>query len=83
MPEEHEGAQALKEIEALLLEEEVRGIPELKDICAQYRKIKPKVDKALDFVEFIPIYGAQVALTIRFLAKVAEFGCSYLDAKAS
>ena len=76
MSTEQEGLEALNQIESTLQEqEEVRGLPDLGQICAQYRNIKPLVEKALGLVEIIPIYGSKISLAIRFLTKVADLAC--------
>ena len=76
MPTEQEGLEALNQIESTLqAQEEVRGLPDLGQLCAQYRNIKPSVEKALGLVEIIPIYGSKISLAIRFLLKVADVAC--------
>jgi hypothetical protein len=76
MPTEQEALEALNQIESTLQEQEaVRGIPDLGQLCEQYRNIKPLVEKALWLVEIIPIYGSKVAMAIRFLTKVADLAC--------
>jgi hypothetical protein len=76
MPTEQEGLEALNQIESTLQEQEaVRGIPDLGQLCEQYRNIKPLVEKALGLIDLIPIYGSKVSLAIRFLTKVADLAC--------
>ena len=76
MPTEQEGLEALNQIESTLQEQEaVRGIPDLGQLCEQYRSIKPLVEKALGLIELIPIYGSKVSMAIRFLTKVADLAC--------
>jgi hypothetical protein len=75
MSTEQEGLDALNQIVSTLEEEQVRGIPSLADVCYQYRRVKPVVDKALGLVELIPVYGFKIAITIRFLSKVADLAC--------
>ena len=48
MPTEQEGLEALNQIERTLQEQEtVRGIPDLGQVCEQYRTVKPLVEKSL------------------------------------
>lgn len=75
MPAEQEGLEALNQIESTLQQEAVRGMPSLSDLCNQYQKIKPMMEKALGFIEIIPIYGGKIAFAIRFLTKVADLAC--------
>ena len=75
MGAEQEGLEALNQIVSSLEEEQVRGIPTLADVCGQYRRVRPVVDKALGLVELIPVYGLKIAITIRFLCKVADLAC--------
>ena len=76
MPTEQEGLEALMQIESTLQEQEmVRGIPDLGQMCEQYRTVKPLVEKALGLIEFIPIYGSKISIAIRFLTKVADLAC--------
>ena len=76
MPTEQEGLEALNQIESTLQEQEtVRGLPDLGQLCEQYRSLKPLVEKALGLIEIIPIYGSKVAIAIRFLTKVADLAC--------
>jgi hypothetical protein len=73
---EQEGLEALNQIETVLQEQEdVRGIPNLAQVCEQYRNVRPLVDKSLWLIELIPIYGSKIAGTIRFLTKVADMAC--------
>ena len=76
MATEQEGLEALNQIESLLQEPgAVRGIPNLGQVCQQYRDVRPLVDKSLWLIELIPIYGSKIAGTIRFLTKVADMAC--------
>jgi hypothetical protein len=76
VPTEQEGLEALNQIERTLQEQEaVRGIPDLSQVCEQYRTVKPLVEKALGFIELIPLYGSKISLAIRFLTKVADLAC--------
>jgi hypothetical protein len=76
MATEQEGLEALNQIESVLQEQEtVRGIPDLAQVCEQYRNVRPLVDKSLWLIELIPVYGSKVATTIRFLTKVADLAC--------
>jgi hypothetical protein len=76
MATEQEGLEALNQIESVLQEQEtVRGIPSLDQMCAQYRDVRPLVDKSLWLIELIPVYGSKIAGTIRFLTKVADLAC--------
>jgi hypothetical protein len=77
MATEQEGLEALNQIDSLLQEQEeaVRGIPNLAQVCEQYRDIRPLVDKSLWLIELIPVYGSKIAGTIRFLTKVADLAC--------
>ena len=81
MPKEHEGLEALNQIESTLQEEAVRGIPSLSDLCQQYKKVKPMVEKALGLIEIIPIYGTKIAVAMRFLMKVADVACPATQGK--
>jgi hypothetical protein len=76
MATEQEGLEALNQIESVLQEQEtVRGIPNLAQMCEQYRTVRPLVDKSLWLIELIPVYGSKIAGTIRFLTKVADLAC--------
>jgi hypothetical protein len=76
VPTEQEGLEALNQIESILQEQEaVRGLPDLGQLCAQYRHVKPLVERALGLVEIIPIYGGKIAVAIGFLTKVADLAC--------
>jgi hypothetical protein len=76
MATEQEGLEALNQIERTLQEQEtVRGMPDLGQLCEQYRNVKPLVGKALGLIELIPIYGSKISMTIRFLTKVADLAC--------
>jgi len=76
MATEQEGLEALNQIEAVLQEQEaVRGIPNIAQVCEQYRNVRPLVGKSLWLIELIPIYGSKIAGTIRFLTKVADMAC--------
>ena len=82
MPTEQEGLEALTQIENTLQEQEmVRAIPDLDQLCEQYRTVKPLVEKALGFIELIPIYGSKISTAIRFLTKVADLACPTTSAK--
>jgi hypothetical protein len=76
MATEQEGLEALNQIESALKEQEtVRGIPDLGQVCEQYRNVRPLVEKSLWLIEIIPVYGSKIAGTIRFLTKVADLAC--------
>jgi hypothetical protein len=76
MATEQEGLEALNQIESALQEQEaVRGIPDLGQVCEQYRNVRPLVEKSLWLIEIIPVYGSKIAGTIRFLTKVADLAC--------
>ena len=76
MTTEQEGLEALNQIETVLQEQEtVRGIPNLAEVCEQYRNVRPLVDKSLWLIELIPVYGGKIGATIRFLTKVADLDC--------
>ena len=76
MPTEQEGLEALTQIESALQEQEmVRGLPDLGQLCEQYRTVKPLVEKALGLIGIIPIYGSKISTAIRFLMKVADLAC--------
>jgi hypothetical protein len=79
---DQEGLEALNQIERTLQQQEaVRGLPNLSQICEQYRTIKPLVEKALGLIELIPIYGRKISLAIRFLTKVADMACPAASAE--
>jgi hypothetical protein len=78
MATEQEGLEALNQIESILQPQErgaVRGIPNLTQVCEQYRDVRPLVEKSLWLIELIPVYGGKIAGTIRFLTKVADLAC--------
>ena len=45
------------------------------DVCAQYKKIKPILEKALPFIRFIPKWGKQVAGAIEMVLGIADKFC--------
>jgi hypothetical protein len=76
MATEQEGLEALNQIDSVLQEQEtVRSIPNLAQVCEQYRNVRPLVERSLWLIEVIPIYGSKIAGTIRFLTKVADLAC--------
>jgi len=76
MATEQEGLEALNQIESALREQEtVRGIPDLGQVCEQYRNVRPLDEKSLWLIEIIPVYGSKIAGTLRFLTKVADLAC--------
>jgi hypothetical protein len=76
MATEQEGFEALNQIESVLQEQEaVRGIPNLAQVCEQYRNVRPLVDKSLGLIDLIPVSGSKIGGTIRFLTKVAYLAC--------
>lgn len=76
MATEQEGLEALNQIDSVLQEQEaVRAIPNLAQVCEQYRTVRPLVEKSLWLIELIPVYGSKIGNTIRFLTKVADMAC--------
>jgi len=75
MPTEQEALEALSQIERTLQVETVRGMPDRAELCQQYKKVKPLVEKALGLIELIPVYGTKIAVATRFLMKVADLAC--------
>ena len=45
------------------------------DVCAEYKKIKGVLQKALPFIRFIPKFGKQVADAIELLMSIADNFC--------
>jgi hypothetical protein len=82
MATEQEGLEALNQIDRALQEQEtVRGIPDLAQVCEQYRNMRPLVDKSLWLIDLIPVYGSKIGGTIRFLTKVADLACPAASAQ--
>lgn len=46
------------------------------DVCAEYKKIKPILEKALPFIRFIPKWGKQVADAIEMVMGIADKFCT-------
>jgi hypothetical protein len=50
-------------------------VADLKNACPMYQTIKPLFKTTLPIIEKIPIYGLQIANSIRFLMGIADFVC--------
>lgn len=48
------------------------------DLCREYHKWRPEIEKALVLVEAIPVYGKKIAQVIRYLMMLADFICKTL-----
>lgn len=81
MPNEQQALLALDEIEKVLhsatvgVERADHGGSSEMDICADYRRIRPRLDTALPMIASIPLYGAKIASAIRFLMQMADAQC--------
>ena len=45
------------------------------DLCGEYKKIKPIIEKALPFIRLIPKVGKQIANIIEMLMRIADNFC--------
>ncbi|MDP9177770.1 MAG: hypothetical protein M3O61_08825 [Gemmatimonadota bacterium] len=46
-----------------------------KSLCRDYQRIKSFLEKALPFIEKIPMWGKQIAAAIRLLMGIADTLC--------
>ena len=52
------------------------AIPDAKQLCATYQTIRPLLEAALPLINSIPVYGAKIAGSIKFLMQVAGMACA-------
>lgn len=71
-------SENLKELERIGRElDEARSAKSAADLdlCAQYKIIKPILEKALPFIRLIPKFGKQIADAIEMLMGIADNFC--------
>lgn len=52
-----------------------RGLPDIGQLCEQYKRLKPTLEIVIRLVERIPVYGSKAAQAIRFLMGIADMAC--------
>ena len=68
-----EALKALDKIETILTGPKALAA---EDLCKTYAKIKPLLETALTLIGLIPVYGAKIAVAIKFLMSLADKMCA-------
>lgn len=45
------------------------------NVCDEYRRLRPSLEKIVTFVRLIPVYGPKIAAALQFLMGLADSLC--------
>lgn len=76
MTSDAEFMNAITEIDKELTGLEAEALPSKAELCEQFNKIKPWVQKILPVVEAIPVWGGTLAKVLRLLLMIGSSVCS-------
>ncbi|AVO37066.1 hypothetical protein [Pukyongiella litopenaei] len=76
MTTDAEFMDAITEIDRELTGLESEALPSKAELCEQFNKIKPWVQKILPVVEAIPVWGGTLAKVLRLLLMIGSSVCA-------
>ncbi len=76
MPTQDEAMQALDAIDSQLQDDGAMSAQGLEDVCDKYRGIRDDLEKAVAFLESLPLKQTKaIAKAIRMLMVIADLAC--------